>query len=580
VVTITSAAVYAGFQSMRLLAMDQGWAFTELAPQLVIEASLATSLMAILGLVTRRWRGVGAPVVMLFLIAAAGWPNTGTKPPSDGRERSVVLITVDTLRRDHVSIHDDAVANDLTPTLDAFATEHAWFTDAVTVAPLTLPAHTTLLTGLRPSQHGVVTNGRMLPPDLDGIPLRLADDGYITGAFTSAAILHGSHGMRRWFHVYRDRLRPRPGARTLPLLARIDPLMDWYWPPPGLVTTPGDQTVDRALSWLNRQDDASVFLWVHLYDAHTPHQDRPKEAPEAELPHPCDYAGHTSVRYLSHTFKGPGNLGLPSGKACVDEGWTKLFQGASRYRQSVQFADEQVGRLLDGLKASGRWDEAKVVIVADHGESLTEHQMFMKHEHDVYGPVARVPLMVRGLEPGRYNQPVSTERVASTLVRLAGLTPRPNDPRPLDHTADAVRYTLGPMPAILSKTPIQVAARSVDRTVIVGERDRLERYDDRAENFNRLTLEERTVAEEPLPDDGILPMFPLDILSARPKRRNPVKAAPVRFGELLEDHRTFRKLQSGASAELQRARANLSTDDGSALPDEVKRSLEALGYTE
>src|SRR5690606_5032804 len=115
---------------------------------------------------------------------------------------------------------------------------------------------------------------------------------------------------------------------------------------------------------------------------------------------------------------------LPPEPACRARSWAALDRQLASYAAEVRFLDAQVGRLLEGLGAAGRGDAA-VVFVADHGESLVEHQQHVRHQYALRGPVVRVPLVVAapGVEPGVVDGTAGTLRVAATLRRLAGLPP-------------------------------------------------------------------------------------------------------------------------------------------------------------
>jgi arylsulfatase A-like enzyme len=381
------------------------------------------------------------------------------------------LITADTLRRDHVSIYGGP---GITPRIARLA-EGAWvFEDAITPAPLTLPAHASLLTGLLPDRHGAVRNGRVVRPGVRTVAGRLGEVGYRTAAFVSSSVLHGSHGLARGFHVYRDELGRAAGARRLPLLSLLPD------DPTSFIKEPGDRTVDRALRWLDGED-SPVFLWVHLYDAHTPHSER---APErAQTIDPCTYVRHPAAfrRGPRHGLEVP-----PRSGSCSPQLAERAAKLGASYAAEVRFLDAQVGRLLDGLDERGRGGAA-VVFVADHGESLGEHLRLASHEYSLYEPVLRVPLVVRpprGFEAEADLAGVtSTVRVAPTLLRF-GAAPRPPDlPPDLLSPGSDVALSMGPSPqGRLSgnhrkgRPGLQVAVRRAN-TKVLRDGGWIERYD-------------------------------------------------------------------------------------------------------
>jgi arylsulfatase A-like enzyme/tetratricopeptide (TPR) repeat protein len=193
-----------------------------------------------------------APLALLAIAAALAACDGGTEPSlaSDRVER-IVLVTIDTLRADHVGCYGAAAAE--TPALDALAAEGVRFETAISPTPLTLPSHATLLTGRDPPSHGVRHNGLFrLPPDVVPLAEHLRAAGFATAGFVSTFVLDGRFGLDRGFDHYDDAL----GMLTASTTARS--------------SRRGDHTVDAALGWLEGAPDR-FFLWVHLYDPHAPY---------------------------------------------------------------------------------------------------------------------------------------------------------------------------------------------------------------------------------------------------------------------------------------------------------------------
>lgn len=592
--------VHAGLELLRLLKEHaQGWGLWELAPGAALEAALATLA---LWLLLAPWRR--RAVQTGLLVAALGTAQVGARalvpgdsaPPLPEGEapgaRTVVLLTLDTLRRDHVSAHPDAVHPGLTPAIDALAGEGWFFLDAVSPSPLTLPTHAAFLTGRHPVELGLIRNGRALP-DVPTVPEALAAHGYRTAAFVSSPVLHGDHGLERGFLVYRDALGPA-GFRHLlfvRLLGDLRSALTGHEPSP--TKERGDRTVDGALGWLARQpEDAAVFLWVHLYDAHTPHTDRPELEPSSrpDLGHSCDWSAHPSAirRAPPHPFR-PLRAPLPPEALCRERDWSSLDRRLASYAAEVRFVDRQVGRLLEGLEAAGR-ENASIVLVADHGESLVEHQQHVRHQYALYTPVVRVPLVVRapGLEPAIIEETVGTVRVAATLRRLAGLPPDPTAAGPdlLSEAAESLVVATGPAPlAPTQRTPAQVLAVSGPLEVLRDGSGHVERYDrevDPREQWPLLTEEEQTRLTEalrafgrPAADRPVPGLFqaPLDDAAREALTQPGVSGRRVepteldRFAALDAEARRFlERWETGAEA---------GADE---LSDELREALEALGY--
>jgi choline-sulfatase len=276
------------------------------------------------------------------------------------RKPDILLITLDTTRADSLGCY--GALNDPTPTLDAIAYQGLRMERALATAPLTLPSHTSLHSGLTLDHHGVLENGRQtVRADAPLLAERLKANGWHTGAFVAAAVLDHAFGLARGFDVYEDHF-----ADLAPVRGAVVP----QWP--------GDVVVDRALSWLEtQQSDQPVFAWVHLYDAHAPY-----DPPSA----------------LLSRFPGDG------------------------YEAEVAELDQHVARLLNGWNGQ-RSRPLVLSVVGDHGESRGEHGE-NTHGWFVYGSTIRVPWLLSG--PGVPSGEVLKNSVSGvdlmpTLLDLAGV---------------------------------------------------------------------------------------------------------------------------------------------------------------
>ena len=253
------------------------------------------------------------------------------------RARNLLLVSIDTLRADHLGSYGYAAAQ--TPRLDALARSGLRFARATTVVPLTLPAHASLLTGTFPAWHGVRDNGGFyVGEDQTTLAETLRDKGYRTGGFVSSFVLDGRWGIAQGFDTYFDDfdLEKFGGQAGMDVIQRK-----------------GSETVDQAVSWLGADRDRPFFAWVHLYDPHTPY--------EAAEPYRSRF---------------PATL-----------------NGA--YDAEIAVADAQVGRLLDALEVAGRLDDTVVVVTGDHGEMLGEHGE-ATHGFFIYEAATHIPVIVAG----------------------------------------------------------------------------------------------------------------------------------------------------------------------------------------
>jgi arylsulfatase A-like enzyme len=275
----------------------------------------------------------------------------------------IVVITLDTTRADRLSPY--GFMNVSLPHLERLAREGVVFDHATSVAPLTLPAHTSLFTGLLPPNHGVRDNA---DPPLAETHMTLAEtlraQGFRTGAFVGSVVLDADRGLRQGFEEYRG----VDGDATRR---------------PHRIQRRADQVVTDAIRWLDTIVESRFLLWAHLYDPH-----RPYDPPE---PFASIYAHNP-------------------------------------YVGEIAFADAEIGRLLDALARRGLLNRTIVVVAGDHGESLGERGE-RDHGIFIYESVLRVPLVIRGpsLAPSRIGEVVRLTDVMPTILDLADVPGPPVD---------------------------------------------------------------------------------------------------------------------------------------------------------
>ncbi len=270
---------------------------------------------------------------------------------------SILLITLDTTRADHLEPY--GATNVETPALSALADRGIVFEHAVATAPVTGPAHASLLTGLHPRRHGVRNNlTHHIPNDVPTLAEWLSAAGYRTAAFVSAVVLEGRYGFDQGFEVYDDDLRSEVTNRITPMMTE----------------RPAAATADRAFAWLDTLgDDEPYFLWVHFYDPHLPYS---PPSPWAE-------------RYSDRPYDG-----------------------------EIAYMDSQVGRLLQHPRAAA--DDVVVMAIGDHGEGLGEHGE-KAHGLLVYESTIRVPWIVKlpgGPTGVRISAPISQVDLVPTIAEM------------------------------------------------------------------------------------------------------------------------------------------------------------------
>ena len=290
------------------------------------------------------------------------WAARGVAKPN------IILITLDTTRADHLACYGYPAVS--TPNLDAIAGRGVLFEQAASATPLTLPSHTTIMTGMYPTYHGVRVNGNTaLGDDQTTLAEVLTARGYETGAFIAAFVLDGRWGLKQGFAHYDDQF-------DLKKYKHLDL---------GEVQRPGNEVVDAALAWLDTAKANPFFAWVHLYDPHIPYA-----PPE---PYASEYAR-----------RGP----------------------YGPYDGEIAFMDEQIGRVVQWLEKTGLSEKTVLVLVGDHGEALGSHGEGT-HGYFVYDYAMHVPLLVSApfdaLRGKRVPAQVGTVDVFPTILDLVGAAP-------------------------------------------------------------------------------------------------------------------------------------------------------------
>ena len=297
---------------------------------------------------------------LCVLLASVACHRAAEPTPGPPRPLNLVLITVDTLRPDHLHCYGYAAIE--TPTLDGIAKSGVLFENGVTQAPLTPPSHASIFTGLNPPSHKVRdTGGFVLSPSTPTLASLLQQQGWDTAAFISSSVLKKRFGFDHGFAVYDDQMpRPGQGHEFLEDAER----------------RAGD-TVDRAVEWLEKRGDKPFFLWVHVYDPHTPY-DPPSPFRE---------------QYKDRPYDG-----------------------------EIAYADRELGRLMESLKRKSAPEKTLVAVLSDHGESLGEHGEY-SHGVFLYDATLRIAFLLSG--PGvpaglRVTPQARTIDLLPTILALMG----------------------------------------------------------------------------------------------------------------------------------------------------------------
>ncbi len=310
-------------------------------------------------------------------LIALGLVGCGSKDavPGDAevprKPRSILLITVDTTRADHLgSYGNDRIK---TPNVDRLAAEGALFTHAYSSVPVTTPSHSTILTGKYPIAHGVRDNGLfILGNNQVTLAEALRERGWRTGASIGAFPLIAKFGLDQGFELYDDNINE---AVESVLGDRVLPKSRMYFD-----ERRAGRVNDALFPWIDKHAREPFFAWAHYYDPHQPF----------EPPAPYD----------------------------------QLYAGRP-YEGEIAYADESFGQLLERLRTLGIDDRTIVVLTADHGEGLGEHRE-LTHSVQIYNTTLHVPLIIRvpGAPAGTVvDEPVGTVDIMPTLLDLLGVDP-------------------------------------------------------------------------------------------------------------------------------------------------------------
>ncbi|MEZ5292729.1 MAG: sulfatase-like hydrolase/transferase [Vicinamibacterales bacterium] len=418
-----------------------------------------------------RWSGIAAAVALAAVAATAGWGWWTRDRAADG---PIVLISIDTLRADHLPAY--GYSNVPTPALDALARDGVLFERAYSHSPQTLPAHTSILSGRLPFEHGVRDNiGFAVKPGERLLPGMLRERGYATAGVVSAYVLRKDVGLDQGFDMYDSALAIQSPELSV-----------------GQVQRDGAESLAIAEQWIGRRQDPRWFLFLHLYEPHKPY------APPARFARYAPYDGE------------------------------------------IAYADELVGRLVADLKARGLYDRATIVLLADHGEGLGDHGE-LEHGVFLYNETTHVPLIVK--RPG---QKAGGRRVAAAVQHIDVL------PTILDG--------LGlPVPSDLqgrSLVPLMDGTGPVRDTGIYAEA-LYPRYHFGWSELTSITANDYRYIKAPREE--------LYQLTADPGERTNLAAEQP-------------QVASGFRAGLERLIAGRAIDMPSAVSDEDRRRLAALGY--
>jgi arylsulfatase A-like enzyme len=322
-------------------------------------------------------RRILAAALVLSCLSFAAWVVATRRAPAP---RNLVLISIDTLRADHVGLH--GYRRDTTPRLDAFARRSVWFERAVAQASSTAPSHGALLTSRYPSSYGEPPWPGGPPDWVDTLAEVLQRHGFATWGFVDGGYMRRVFGFAQGFDHFEDER-----VKIKRMLGKVG-------------------------AWLDSHRPERFFLLVHCYDVHTPYNPPP---PYDRMFVDPAYAG--TFRPNAAQFAAAEKGRLPFGPE------DRAF-AIGRYDGGIRYTDDQIGGFLDDLDRRGLLESSVVVITSDHGEEFGEHGRY-GHWQLYYHANLHVPLIIHapGLAPRAVGEVVELVDVVPTVLELLRLPP-------------------------------------------------------------------------------------------------------------------------------------------------------------
>jgi arylsulfatase A-like enzyme len=347
-----------------------------------------------------RWPRAACLVAPLVAWMAASL--AGCEPAERTNRPNILLISIDTLRADHLSCY--GYARPTTPVIDRLATGGVLFEQVIANSPWTLPSHGSMLTGLNPRNHGLKSHLTGLPDGIPTLATLLRDAGYATMGLVNSRNLSPRYGLHRGFAKYREYPTREDGKR---------------------VRSGGKQVAD-AIAWLEERSDEPFFMFIHNYDVHSHYDPAPEFLALFAAPYDGEIKGRTID--LKRVRRGELTLSEADRRHIID-----------RYDGGIRQLDADLGHLFAYLERSGLSESTIVIVTSDHGEEFLEHGGVL-HGRTMYGEMLGVPLILRG--PGvparvRVSGLVSLSDVLPTVLGLVGVAAPKTDGMDLASTWDA-----------------------------------------------------------------------------------------------------------------------------------------------
>ncbi|MEM9379554.1 MAG: sulfatase [Planctomycetota bacterium] len=472
----------------------------------------------------RARRGAALLAVAIALAGGCGGDEPGSRP-------NVVLISIDTLRPDHLGCY--GYRRNTSPNIDAIAATGAVFEQHISSAPWTLPAHAAMFTSVPDSVHGVVDAIRhRLADEFETLPESFQSAGYRTAGFFAGPYLHPAFGLGQGFDRYVDCVQTVPDSE-------VDADNAWSMRDPILRASHQGVTNDRVYArWREFFDEASpdadeapFFAFVHLWDVHF---DFTPPAPFDTMFDP-DYDGPMTGRDFFYD---------PAINAAMDP--RDRDHIIALYDGEIRWTDETVGRIRHDLGEAGLWENTIVVITSDHGTELFDHGG-KGHRTTLYDEQIRIPLIVH------YPGVVAPRRCASQ-TRMIDLGPTLRELVGLPAVATTMGASLAPL--LRGEVESLQPRPAVSELMSVGRNLRSLR-----------TPEGKLVAEH---ESGQRAWFDL--------AADPGETTQLELGSADASADLQRLYDEAAEEIIRRLSSSPGAAAAEAVPEAIRRSLAANGY--
>jgi len=396
-----------------------------------------------------------------------------TSPTEFKEKTNLLVITVDTLRADHLGCY--GYYRDTSPNIDALAAEGTLFARVYSQVSATIPSHASIMTSVYPWRLKVFNNQMAFRGGALTLAEVLQKQGYSTGAVIGNGALASRYGLSQGFNFYDDAMPEKEPNRA------------HYQKTP-------EQTTNSAISWVKEQKNnhRPFFLWINYMDPHGPYTPTP---PYNIMFKPVD-RGHKIAKSAINLER----YHIPLYQQL--EGQNDVDYYISQYDGEIRMTDKWIGILIQGLKDLGFFENTIVVVLSDHGESLGEHGWYFCHGNLASQEQIRIPLIMRypKLIPknNRIAQPVESIDIMPTVLDLLGL-PKPENANgktllPIMKKEKAHMVTIYSTSALLDGKKIT--------TAVIKEEWKITRSEDGAEELFNL-------AQDPKEDENLMGKYPV-----------------------------------------------------------------------